>query len=167
MKTTRDGFRMLKREQLLQEVVHDSYKSKGKLHEPTRCPDCGAVFSEGRWHWASAPQGAHEARCPACHRIHDAYPAGHVRLSGEFFDAHREEVLARVRNVEQAEKKDHPLERIMEIAANGVGVIVTTTGTHLARRIAEAVHDAYKGELEFHYNRDENLLHAAWKRGTA
>ena len=36
------------------------------------------------------------------------------------------------------------------------------TPTDLAREIAEHVHDAYKGSLEFHYNKDENLLRAAW-----
>ncbi len=164
MKSVRDGFRMIQHEQLLQELVHDSYKTQEKLAEPTRCPDCGAVYHKGRWGWGTAPQGAHAARCPACHRIHDAFPAGHVQLSGEYFDQHREEILARVRHVEETEKKDHALERIMEISANGAGMVVTTTGTHLARRIGEAVHSAYKGKLEFHYNKQENLLRAHWKR---
>ncbi len=31
MKRERGGFRMLRREQLLLEVVHDTYKPKGKL----------------------------------------------------------------------------------------------------------------------------------------
>ena len=44
MKGERGGFRPLRREQLFQELVHDSYKASGKLAEPTRCPDCGPVF---------------------------------------------------------------------------------------------------------------------------
>ena len=49
MKGDRGGFRMLRREQLLQELVHDSYKAGHKLPEPTRCPECGATFHRGRW----------------------------------------------------------------------------------------------------------------------
>ena len=41
---------------------------------------------------------------------------------------------------------------------------VTTTDSHLARGIAEAIHDAYKGELKVRYSRDENLVRAVWKR---
>jgi len=164
MKTERGGFRMLRREQLLQELVHDSYKSTRKLPEPTRCPDCGAVWHRGRWSWGAAPSGAHASRCPACHRIHDRFPAGYVTLKGEFFAAHRDEILARVRNCEQAEKQDHPLQRIMAIEPQDDGVLVTTTDSHLARRIGDALHDAWKGEFEYHYNREENLLRVSWAR---
>lgn len=164
MKQERGGFRMLRREQLLQELVHDTYKPKGKLSEPTRCPECGAVFHRGRWSWAGAEPGAHEARCPACERIREHLPAGFVNLRGEFFKAHRDEILKRVRHCEQSEKADHPLERIIDIEAKEAGTLITTTGTHLARRLGEAVNDAYKGELEFHYNRGENLLRVDWLR---
>ena len=44
------------------------------------------------------------------------------------------------------------------------GLEVTTTDSHLARGIAEALHGAYKGELKLRYSRDENLLRASWKR---
>jgi hypothetical protein len=44
------------------------------------------------------------------------------------------------------------------------GVLVTTTDTHLARSIAEAVQAAYKGELDFRYNKEDNLLRATWSR---
>jgi hypothetical protein len=44
------------------------------------------------------------------------------------------------------------------------GVELTTTDSHLARGIAEALHDAYKGELKLRYSKDENLLRATWKR---
>jgi hypothetical protein len=67
-----------------------------------------------------------------------------------------------VRNEEQREKAEHPLQRIMDIEDSGSEAIVTTTDIHLARRIGEAVHHAYQGELEFHYNPDENLLRVHW-----
>ena len=52
------AFHPIRHDRLLQETQHDTYKSKGKLHEPTVCPDCGAVFHAGRWQDddASAPK---------------------------------------------------------------------------------------------------------------
>jgi hypothetical protein len=52
----------------------------------------------------------------------------------------------------------------MAIAADGAGVLVTTTDAHLARRMGDALHDAYKGELEYHYNPEDNLLRVLWSR---
>lgn len=164
MKTTRDGWRPLRREELRDELVHDSYKSKHKLPEPTRCPQCNAVYHDGRWQWLPAPAGAHDELCPACHRIHDHFPAGYVTLKGSFFSAHREDILHLARNREQHEKAEHPLERIMTVEDADGGVVITTTDTHLARDIGEAVHSAYKGELEYHYNKEENLLRVLWTR---
>jgi NMD protein affecting ribosome stability and mRNA decay len=164
MKRQRREFEPIGREQLLQEFVHDSYKAGRKLPEPTRCPDCGAVFQDGRWIWGTAPARVHEERCPACHRIHDKFPAGFVTLKGAFLRAHRDEILHLVRNHEAKEKAEHPLQRIISMVDSEDGIVVTTTDTHLARDIAQALHDAYKGELEFHYNKEENLLRAAWSR---
>jgi NMD protein affecting ribosome stability and mRNA decay len=164
MKSERGGFRMLKREQLFQELVHDSYKAKAKPPEPTRCPECGAVFHKGRWTWGAAPAGAYEQKCPACHRIHDKFPAGYVSLKGNFLREHRDQILNLLRNREAKEKTEHPLERIMAIEDTAEGILVTTTDTHLARDFAEALFDAWKGDLEFHYNKEENLLRATWSR---
>ena len=164
MKSERGGFQPLRREQLFKELVHDSYKSGHKLREPTRCPECGAVFHKGRWTWGVAPKDAHEEKCPACHRIHDKFPAGYVTLKGAFLREHRDQVLQLVRNHEAHEKAEHPLERIMGIADTGEGVVVTTTDTHLARDIAEALHHAYKGDLDYHYNKEDNLLRASGSR---
>jgi hypothetical protein len=43
-------------------------------------------------------------------------------------------------------------------------VLVTTTDSHLARDIGEALEHAHKGELEFHYNDADNLLRVFWQR---
>ncbi len=54
------GFRQISRHDgLFKERVHDAYKSKGKPLEPSVCPQCGAVFHEGRWQWLQAPANAH------------------------------------------------------------------------------------------------------------
>ena len=164
MKAVYPGFRPMRRDQLIQELVHDTYKSTKKPPEPTRCPECGLVYKDGRWSRGVEQGEAHLARCPACQRIHDRFPAGHVMLSGEFFASHRDEILQRVHRCEETETVDHPLERLIAIKDTADGVEVTTTGTHLARRLGDALHDAYKGDLEYHYNKEENLLRIGWNR---
>lgn len=163
--TTPAGFRKIsRRDKMFEERVHDAYRAKQKIHEPCVCPQCGAVFQEGRWDWAQAPGGAHQEICPACHRINDQYPAGFLTLRGEFFLAHREEILHLAQNVEKRERAEHPLKRIMAIEEKDGGDLITTTDIHLARGLGEAIHDAYQGELEFHYNPEEYLLRVHWQR---
>jgi hypothetical protein len=99
MKTRFTGFEPIRHDRLIQEYRHDAYKAKHKLPEPTACPVCGAVYHEGRWQWAPRPPQAHEEMCPACHRIHDEFPAGFVTMGGEFFKEHREELLHLIRKV--------------------------------------------------------------------
>lgn len=164
MKTERGGWRPMQHEQLLQEVIHDSYKERRKLSEPTRCPRCAAVYRSGRWSWRRSSGPAHPVLCPACRRIRDHFPAGYVSMTGRFFREHREEVLALAHHCAQREGAEHPLERIMRIEEIRGGVVLTTTSIHLARGIAEALRRSYKGELGFRYNRAENLLRARWRR---
>ena len=102
--------------------------------------------------------------CPACHRIHDRFPAGYVKLEGEFLTAHRAEIISLVHHTEQKAKAEHPLQRIMEIVDEDGMVVVTTTNRHLAHGIGEAVHHAYQGHLDSHYNPEDDLLRIHWKR---
>ncbi len=149
-----------------QERKHDAYKKpRGKLPEPTECPVCGAVYQQGRWQWLSKPDAkVHKVMCPACHRIHDNYPAGFVTLAGQFVVQHRDEVLHLIGNEEQKAKAEHPLKRIMTIEDDNGGLIITTTDIHLARRIGEALQHAYQGKLEYHYNAGEEQFRLHWER---
>lgn len=164
MKNRFAGFQPVRRDRLLQEDRHDPYQAKQKLPEPTVCPECGAVFHNGRWQWLARPAQAHEASCPACQRSRDKMPAGYVSISGDFFASRRDELLHLIRNEEARAKAEHPLKRILDIEDENGGALVTTTDIHLARGIGEALHHAYQGELEYHYNEQEQLLRVAWQR---
>jgi NMD protein affecting ribosome stability and mRNA decay len=161
--TTHPGFHPVNRHDgIFQEHIHDTYQTKGKIPEPAICPQCSAVFHKGRWQWLEAPAAAQQHNCPACQRIHDHYPAGFLTLQGDFFHAHRDEIMSLIHNTEKKEKAEHPLKRIMAAEEKDNEVLVTTTDIHLARGIGEAIHDAYQGDLEFHYNPAENLLRVNW-----
>jgi NMD protein affecting ribosome stability and mRNA decay len=164
MKTLHGAWQSVRHDELRDELIHDPYQSARKFAEPTRCPECGLVYREGRWTRGAVVPDAHEARCPACARIHDDFPAGYVTLTGDFFRGHRDEILRLVRHCEAKEQAEHPLQRIMQVAEEDDGVLVTTTDMHLARGIAHAVHAAYSGDLGFHYNREQCLLRADWHR---
>jgi hypothetical protein len=150
--------------QIMDETVHDPYQLKGKLHEPTTCPQCNAVFLKGRWQWSLAPAGAHQALCPACQRIRDKFPAGYVAIAGPYALNHRVDLLNLIRHCEERAKAEHPLQRIMSIDTSVDQVLITTTDIHLARGIGEALHHAHQGDLDFHYELDQYLLRVHWKR---
>ena len=152
------------REAITREPVQDSYHASAKPHGPAACPSCHASFKDGRWSWARPAPDAAAHKCPACARIDDDFPAGYVALRGRFVPQHREEILDLVRARGERAKSEHPLQRIMDVKSTADGVLVTTTDIHLARGIARAVHDAFKGVLDLRYNKSENLLRATWTR---
>ncbi len=157
--------RVPRTDRLIREHVHDPYKTRLKLPEPTVCPECGAVFHKGRWQWAEImPTDAHEEMCQACHRTKDKYPAGTLTLAGGFIDDHKDEILHLVRNQEELEKGEHPLHRIMDIEEEPGRIVVSTTDIHLPRRIGEALHKAYEGELDFRYEAEAYFLRVNWTR---
>lgn len=157
------GFRRkVRNDRIFQEHVHDAYQARAKLPEPAICTQCGAVFHHGRWQWQPHPANALQATCPACQRIHDHFPAGFLTMKGEFFNAHRDEIMHLVRNYEHREQSEHPLKRIIAIEEKSDSALVTTTDIHLARGIGEALHNAYRGKLEFHYNPGQYLLRVHW-----
>jgi hypothetical protein len=153
-----------RRDRLIRERIHDPYKTRLKLPEPTVCPQCGAVFHEGRWRWGTRPDGANEELCQACHRINDGYPAGEVELKGAFLSTHKPEILGSIRHQEEQEKGEHPLHRIMNIAESDDEIRITTTDIHLPRRIGQALYNAYTGELDFHYDDERYFIRVHWSR---
>ncbi|NIW24769.1 MAG: ATPase [Gammaproteobacteria bacterium] len=149
----------------VQERRHDPYKLRGKLKEPTVCPQCGASYRNGRWTWDEAPSGeAKRQLCQACQRINDRYPAGELAIGGRFVAEHRDEILNLAKNIEEAERAAHPLNRIMSIDDVDDGLLITTTDIHLPRRIAEALDNAWNGELDMHYDEEGYFVRLNWRR---
>ena len=142
----------------------DPYLSRKKLPDPTRCPECGAVFTKGRWTWNTLTDAVNEEICPADQRIKDHVAAGVISIKGDFFNAHRDEITSLVRNQEKLEKERHPLERLMAIKSANGGLRIETTGIHLARRIGDALEDAYQGNLETDYLRGQEKVRVNWER---
>jgi len=149
----------------LSDEHNDPYRPKSKLPQPTVCPQCAIVFNEGRWQRMARPSGVvHEHLCPACHRTNDHFPAGYVKLQGDFVEAHRAELLKLIRNTEEREQGEHALQRIMDISEDGAEIAITTTDIHLAQRIGEAVKNAYEGNLDITYGPEDYVVRVNWSR---
>jgi len=142
----------------------DNYPHAEKARKSRVCTECGLVLHAGRWHRDAPPAGEVDATlCPACTRIRDGYAAGRLRLDAGFA-LHRDEIVRMIRNEEEAETAEHPLERLMGIEDVEGGIVVTTTGIHLARRIANKLERRFHRQARFHYADDDQLLQVEWER---
>jgi len=164
MKKKKKGFIFKQdRARIFKDERTDTYREKQKYKEPTRCPNCGALYIEGRWTWDETSEKVHEARCPACKRIEDKYPAGFLELRGDLYRKQKGEILHMIRNIEKTENSEHPLERIIEINEQKEYTAITTTGIHLARRLGKALQNAYQGDLDISFDA-ENFIRVTWQR---
>jgi len=154
-----------RKDKLIKEYIHDPYFTKEKYHDPSVCKKCGVVFHDGIFQWMKEiPANAEEMICPACKRLDDNYEGGVVILKGNFLSEHKDEILNLIKNTEEEEMAYRPLERIITIKDNGDEITITTTYEHLARRIGEAVHKAYKGNLELKYTEERKYIRVLWER---
>ncbi len=156
--------RVSRRDKLIKQQRHDTYREKGKWPEPTICSECSSIYENGRWSWGDLPRGANRVLCPACQRIADRYPAGYIEMEGDFLREHKEEIMNLVRNEEGQEKNEHPMERIMSLSEEEGRVSITTTGIHIARRIGESLSRAYQGDFSFQYGDGEKIIRVNWRR---
>jgi hypothetical protein len=142
--------------------IPDPYQLRQKLSDPTVCPQCGAVYHNGRWQWAARPQESQEALCSACRRINDKFPAGIVKFHGSFGPQQIAEIVHLARHQEEAEKGEHPLNRIMTIDEEAQGIVIQTTDIHLPRRIGEAAKRAFQGTLDQNFEEGGYFVRVDW-----
>ena len=164
MKAERTTFHTGRHEQRMRAARDDSYKPVAKMPDPAVCPRCHASYTKGRWTWHKAAEDAVRQKCPACQRIEDRFPGGYLTLKGSYFAAHRAEVLNVIAAREARARAEHPMQRLIGLENTSEGALVTTTDPHLARGLAIAVHEAFKGDLDLAFSKDENLVRATWSR---
>lgn len=143
---------------------HSEYRTEMKLTDGVFCPECHASVRDGRWQWLEAEPAAVQARCPACRRIDDDFPAGFVSIEGEFFDRHRVELMNLVQTRANRAAAENPLSRLMGSSDTPEGVLLTTTDTDLAQEFGTALRDDYGGAVNFSYESDHELLRVHWAR---
>ncbi len=155
-----------RRDRLVEVREHDPYRGSGRFADPSGCPRCGASYRRGRWTWETPTKTEPRALCPACQRIRDNYPAGYVNLVGTFAEEHADEIRNLIRHVEERERREHPLKRVISIRprAREKGLEVTTTDVRLADSIGRALHRAYQGDLRSSWSEGETLLRVTWQR---
>jgi hypothetical protein len=152
------GAILRRKDKLIKDSRKDVYKDITTHKESTLCGVCGSVFINGRWTWKKVPEENTKAVCPACRRIIDKFPAGHILIKGDFCRTHKTEILNLIKNVEKLEKTERPMERIMNIREDEVQTSITTTGIHIARRIGEAISKSYDCNFSFKYGDEEKSI---------
>lgn len=151
----------------IQPTHHDPYAARRKDRDAMVCDSCAVVGHGGRWRWGAPPlTDVRGGLCPACERIRDHYPAGTLRLPGIPAED-LTEIRALIANTEAAERTEHPLERLMDVEEEDGGLVVTTTGVHLARRLANALERRLHRQLSFTYGEDGELVQITWKEAPA
>jgi NMD protein affecting ribosome stability and mRNA decay len=129
-----------------------------KPAETRVCASCGLIVQEGRWLRGPAPTGSvHLGLCPACERIKEKQPGGTIRIHAGLIP-YREEIEGMISHAEAAESAEHPLERLMAFEETRDGLVVTTTGIHLARLVANKLRRRFHGKLKVAYKKEEALF---------
>lgn len=130
----------------------DVYRQRAKGY-PAFCRACGATEWQGRWRWDGPVPDLAPVICPACERIRDGVPAHALELTGDL-PRWWNEVKGMIRNVERAEVKEHPLERVMRVDVQDDRVVVTTTGLHIARRIVASLVRRFRHGIKLQFGDD-------------
>lgn len=141
----------------------DSRVDAAKAAHALVCSECKLVHHAGRWYRGAPPVTEVEnSLCPACKRIRDGEPAGTIHVPEQFLER-REELIAILRNAETAESEEHPLERLMQLEDDpGGGMLVTTTGKHLARAIANKLERRFHKAARLRYGDAEGTVSVDW-----
>lgn len=150
----------------------DPYFPDQHYPDGTVCTGCGAVYHNQHWNWDDKKRdllinsgAANEVLCPGCRIASSRDPQGIVTLKGDYWPAHREDILNLIRNEEHRGTHDNPMERIINIREEAGALIIETTTEKLGQRIGRAIHKAHKGDIQYDWAGENNhLVRVNWER---
>jgi hypothetical protein len=151
--------------------VEDPYLPE-EGQEASICTECRALYQNKRWFFdekmAAHLEGSKQVRevvCPTCRKVKEDYPEGYLTLSGDFFAAHRDEVITLLKNEAGRVSSRSVLDRVMTMTEEDQGRMeVKTTTEKLAQHLGRAVYRAYKGALDFRWSGSNPLVRVYWSR---
>jgi len=139
--------------------------------DDTVCTRCGAVYHNQHWTRDDKRRDllmsagvAHEIVCPGCKIVEERNPQGVVTLSGDYWPAHRNDILNLIHNEEARGIQTNPLERIIDTREEDGALVIETTNENLAQRIGRSVNKAHKGTLEYKWPDGDHLVRVYWER---
>ncbi len=147
----------------------DPYIIEEQLRDNSVCKRCGDIYMSGRWYPKDYPLenkniSLHSTVCPACRKELDRVPGGVVKITGDFFKEHKDEVMNLIHNEASRAQSDNPLERLLNIESHDDEVEITTTNEKLAQKIGRALFKAYSGNIEYKWSEDNKLARINWHR---
>jgi NMD protein affecting ribosome stability and mRNA decay len=130
------------------------------------------MYARRRWSFAATPPirnlralaAPERTMCPACRQVASGQFSGEVRVSGTFATAHRAEVERLIRNEVRRASEDNPLGRIVRLDPLPEGFRVRTTTEHLAKRIGQSLHKAFRGKVRYRFSEENKFAHVTWRR---
>ena len=144
---------------------------KASFIDPSVCDRCGAVYTNRTWRRGrSMPQQLASAAawvvCPGCAQAEskDEY-YGRVLVEVPEGAATRDELLARINNVESRAKSNQPERQVVSRTWDGNQLEVLTTSQKLAHRIAHELAKAFGGKPRFQWSDEDGTLFARLKVG--
>jgi len=139
---------------------------KAAYRDPSVCDRCGAVYSNKTWRrgrslppaLASAADWVH---CPGCAQAEsqDEY-YGRVLVEVPEGAGPREEIIARISNVEKRAKANQPERQVVSCTWEGDQLTVLTTSQKLAHRIVNELAKAFGGKPRFAWSDEDGTLFA-------
>ena len=81
---------------------------------------------------------------------------------GTFARQHKDKMLDLARHEEAAKRKEHPLNRIGDVAESAQGIVIHTADIHLPRRIGEAIRRAFHGSIDMDFDENSYFVRVDW-----
>jgi hypothetical protein len=141
-----------------------------RLHEPTVCARCGAVFLRKTWrhtHALNEEQLEHAewGFCPACLQVARQEGQGRLLIKGVAVAQSRDAIEQRIQNVAKRASKTQPERRLVSVDGRDGELEVLTTSQKLAHRLAHELKKAFGGRVAYNWSDDGTLL-AHWEYET-